>query len=191
MNWKAEGFENAILFDDMKGGMLATQHLIDLGHRRIAHLSGDLLRFNAQERFAGYRQALDDAGIAFDPALVSMSGYSFDEGFAAMEDLLSRRGGKFTSVFAVSLLTAAGAINALRKHGVAVPEDVSVVGYHDGMLAHVITPSLSTISFPLAEMGRISARGMIDLLEGRRREFGAVVPGGTVVARESSMAIVA
>jgi DNA-binding LacI/PurR family transcriptional regulator len=188
VNWKAEGIKNAVLFDDFRGGVLATRHLLDLGHRRIAHLSGDLVRFNAQERFAGYRRALDEAGIEFDPTLVSLSGYSFEDGFAAMERLLTHYRGKFSAVFAVSLLTAAGAISALRKHKIAVPEEISIVGFHDGLLGRVITPSLSTVSFPLVEMGRIAARGMIDLLEGRVDHFWTVVPGGTIVARESTMA---
>lgn len=156
---------------------------------QVGDLSGDLVRFNAQKRFAGYRRALEAAGIAFDPTLMSMSGYSFESGFAAMEDLLARSTGRFTAIFAVSLLTAAGAINALRKHKVSVPEEISVVRYHDGLLARVMSPSLSTISFPLDEMGRIAARGIIDIIDGTTDELSVVVPGGIVVQRESTMAI--
>ena len=189
VNWKAPGFENWITIEERKGGRMATQYLLDLGHRKIAHLSGDLLRFNSSERFLGYQDALASAGIAVDPSLVITSGYTFEAGYQAMTELLDRRRGMFTAVFVVSMLSAAGAINALQKQGVRVPEDVSVMGFHDGLMAQVVTPRLSTIAFPLNDMGRIAAQGMIDVLEGKATSFGQEIPGGIVVARESTAAL--
>ena len=121
VNRRSEGFGNFVVVAERAGGELATSYLIDIGHRRIAHLSGEIGRFNAGERFQGYRDALEKAGIAYDPDLVEPAGYSFEQGAAAMERLLDRCQGRFTAVFVVTLLAAAGAISVLRKRGVAVP----------------------------------------------------------------------
>ena len=186
VNWKAEGFENWITVDERPGARLATRHLIDLGHRRIAHLSGDLRRFNASERLAGYRDALDAAGIAFDDSLIEGSGYSFEEGFTAMNALLDRKQGQFSAVFAVSILTAAGALNALSKRGIRVPEDVSVIGFHDGMVARISSPTMSTVAFPLTDLGHAAAEGMMSILDGSTESFGKVQGLPVLVQREST-----
>jgi len=186
VNRRSEGFGNFVVVAERSGGELATRYLIDIGHRLIAHLSGDIGRFNAGERFQGYRDALEKAGIAFDPSLVEPAGYSFEEGAAAMERLLDRSAGQFTAVFVVTLLAAAGAISVLRKRGIAVPGDVSVIAFHDGLLARAISPTLTTIAFPLVDMGQAAARGMIDMLEKRCDAVTMTFAEGHVIEREST-----
>jgi LacI family transcriptional regulator len=186
VNRLAEGVANSITVDDRSGGALATQHLLDLGHRQIAHLSVASQRFNAHQRFLGYRDALKAAGVPYDPDLVVEAGYDFADGVAATEALLKRRRGGFTAVFGVTLMAAAGSMNVLRRHGIEVPRNVSVMGFHDGLLAQVLTPALSTIAYPLFELGKAAADGIIDLVEGKRNEVVEVLATGVVVPRQST-----
>ncbi len=186
VNWWAPGFDNSVTLDERPGARLATDHLLDLGHRRIAHLSGDLGRFNAAERFAGYEEALAARGVARDPALTETAGYGYEDGVRAMNALLDRKAGDFTAVFAVSMLTAAGAIGALTRRGFRVPEDVSVIGFNDGMLAEIMSPSLSAIAYPLADLGSAAAEGMIALVEKSATQFRRVIGGPRLMQRGST-----
>ncbi|MBL8582296.1 MAG: LacI family DNA-binding transcriptional regulator [Rhizobiaceae bacterium] len=186
VNWRASGFRNYVALDERPGARMATEHLLDLGHRRIAHLSGDRRRFNAAERFAGYQDALDARGIAVDPALIEVAGYGYEEGFRAMSALVARSPGAFTAVFAVSLLTAAGAIAVMNRHGIRVPEDVSVVGFNDGMLAEVTNPTITTVAYPLDQVGASAAEGMISLLEGRLETYQDVIGAPKLMRRSST-----
>lgn len=186
VNWWAPGFDSAVTFDERPGAKLATDHLLDLGHSRIAHLSGDLGRFNAAERFAGYTEALAARDIPFDPELVQTAGYGYEDGLNAMNKLLARQRGNFTAVFVVSMLAAAGAIGALNRHGLRVPEDVSVIGFNDGMLAEIMNPSLSTVAYPLADLGCAAAEGMIALIEGSTSEYRKVIGSPQLIERGST-----
>jgi DNA-binding LacI/PurR family transcriptional regulator len=190
VNWWAPGFESAVTLDERPGARMATEHLLDLGHRRIAHLSGDLTRFNAAERFAGYCEALASRGVAFDEQLTQTSGYGYEDGARAMEALLERRSGDFTAVFAVSMLTAAGAIGVLSRRGIRVPEDISVIGFNDGMLAAVMSPSLTTVAYPLADLGQAAAEGMIALVEKTVAQFRKVIGGPRLIHRGSTAACI-
>lgn len=186
VNWWAPGFESAVTLDERPGARLATEHLVDLGHTRIAHLSGDLNRFNAAERFAGYREALMLRDVVFHEDLTQTAGYGYEDGARAMEALLDRKQGGFTAVFAVSMLTAAGAIGVLNRRGIRVPEDISVIGFNDGMLAEVMSPSLSTVAYPLADLGRAAAEGMIALVEKSVPQYRLVIGGPRLIQRGST-----
>lgn len=188
VNWRADGFENWVTFDEAPGARLAVQHLIDLGHRKIAHLSGDLKRFNAIERYSGYRQALEASGIAVDETLIEPSGYNYDDGVRAINALLDRAEDEFSAVFAVSMLTAAGAMHGLRQRGIAVPDQISVVGFNDGAVAEVVSPNLSTVAYPLAELGAAAADGMIDIIEGRCPSYQKVIGTPRLMSRDSTAA---
>nr|MBA3450261.1 substrate-binding domain-containing protein [Chloroflexia bacterium] len=140
------------VYADFRGGAIqVVDHLIALGHRRIAHLTG---RFTLPERdrLTGYRQALEAAGIRGDPNLIVAAGHLRHHGYAAMEKLLAR-GADFTAVFAVNDLTALGAMECLQRRGLRVPEDVSVAGFDDIYLAPYAAPPLTTLRLPAYEMG--------------------------------------
>lgn len=149
--------ENCIYLDNFKGGQLATKHLIDRGHRRIAHITGNLSIKDARDRLDGYRRALSEAGIRYDEALVVEGDFVEGGGQRAMERLLDRELG-FTAVFCANDQTAAGALVTLRERGKNVPSDISVVGYDDVLLANYLHPALTTIRQPFAEMGQAAAR---------------------------------
>lgn len=148
--------DRCIYLDNVAGGYLATQHLIERGHRAIAHVAGLAGVADTCDRLAGYRRALEEAGIGFDETLVVDGDFMEDTGQRAMRSLLDRER-EFTAVFAANDQSAAGALRALREAGLRVPDDVSVVGFDDTLLAHYLVPSLTTVRQPLREMGQAAA----------------------------------
>ncbi len=171
-------------FDNFAGGQMATEHLIELGHRRIALITGDPLHPDSNERMRGYRAALDKAGITYDPALVIEGDYSEGSGLSAVERLIE--GGRpFTAIFAANDQMASGAVLGLHRKGVRVPQDVSIVGFDDLPTSPYAVPPLSTIHQSSYEQGRLSAQAMLQLLAGTRPT--ATVPLPRLIARESSM----
>lgn len=168
LNRTVEGLENAIYFESTTAAKLAVRHLISLGHTRIAHLSGQLNPSTGIGRFAGYREALEEANIPYDPDLVAVSGYTIKGGADAMRQVLRQAKEPPTAVFPITLSAAAGAVMALQQYGIRVPHDLSVVTVHDGPLAEAMYPPLTTVRMPIDQMGYEGAVGLIDLIEGRR-----------------------
>jgi LacI family transcriptional regulator len=150
-----------------EGGYKATRHLLDLGHRRIAHIVGLPWHPDAIARRAGYERALADAGIAPDPGLVVEGDFEEPSGLAATEGLLATRR-RFTAIFAANDQMAMGATLALFRHGLQVPRDVSVIGFDDQPSAAYTCPPLTTIRQHAVEMGRATARALVDELRGHR-----------------------
>jgi LacI family transcriptional regulator len=148
--------EGCVYLDNVAGGYLATRHLLDRGHRAIAHVAGLAGVADASDRHAGYRRALEEAGIRYDPTLVADGDFIEDGGQRAMRAILDQQR-PFTAVFAANDQSAAGALRALREAGRRVPQDVSVVGFDDTLLAHYLFPSLTTVRQPLREMGQAAA----------------------------------
>jgi DNA-binding LacI/PurR family transcriptional regulator len=139
--------------DNIKGGKRAAGHLARLGRKRIAFF-GDTEAPEALQRYTGYLEALEEAGLKRDDALVLPVHFEIESAEAAV-DLLINRGLKFDGVFAASDLIALGAIRGLMRRGVSVPRDVSVVGYDDILLARYARPALTTISQDMAKAGRL------------------------------------
>ena len=153
------------VYADFRGGAVqVVDHLLSLGHRHIAHLTGRLT-LPERDRLTGYRQALAMAGIRVDPHLVVAAGHLRHHGYAAMEKLLARSV-DFTAVFAVNDLTALGAMECLQRRGIRVPEDVSVVGFDDIYLARYGAPPLTTVRLPAYEMGVAATEMAIAAVEG-------------------------
>jgi DNA-binding LacI/PurR family transcriptional regulator len=153
--------------DNRLGGRLATQHLIDLGHDRIAHVTGARTLRISEDRLAGFRDALAAIGVTPDPRLVAEGGFTEEGGYDATRTLLET-GEEFTAVFAANDLSALGVLHALAESGRRVPEDVSVVGFDDLRLSAYTTPPLTTIRQPAAEIGQRATELLIDLTHGRR-----------------------
>jgi DNA-binding LacI/PurR family transcriptional regulator len=150
--------------DHRGGARRATSHLLELGHRLVAHVTGPRhLRLTA-ERVAGYREALADAGAPVEAGLVVPADFTEDGGYAAIDGLLGR-GARFTAVFAANDLSAIGTMAALKRLGLRVPEDVSVVGFDDIHLSAYTSPPLTTMRQPTYEMGRRSAELLIGAIE--------------------------
>ena len=146
--------------DSFGGALAAVRHLIDLGHRRIGFLAGRPDLRSAGLREAGYRRALADAGIAFDPALVREGDWQVDSGYAHALALLDGPE-RPTALFCANDLMALGALDAARERKLAVPRELSVVGYDDQDLARYTHPPLTTVLLPNYEMGRWAAESLI------------------------------
>lgn len=152
--------------DNVGGARLATRHLIDLGHRRIAHVRGRGDLASAQLREEGYRLSLEEAGIPLDSALIRDGGYQAALTTEVARELLSRPE-RPTAVFAANDKSALGVLRVAGELGLRVPQDLSIVGFDDIPEAASATPALTTVVQPLREMGAQALRMLIDLLEGR------------------------
>lgn len=167
------------------GGHEATTHLLGLGHRRIGHLSGAGGSVPARERLAGYRSALEDAGVPHDPGLVTGGGFSYEAGFAGAQELLELEDPP-TALFAASDEAALGAFEAARQAGLRVPEDLSVVGFDDTLLARWASPKLTTVRQPLHAMGEMAVERAITLLAGGSRRVHPLQLQTSLVERSST-----
>ncbi|MFK3983702.1 LacI family DNA-binding transcriptional regulator [Micromonospora sp. NPDC050397] len=179
----------SVRIDDVGAARAATEHLLSLGHHRIAHLAGDAsaeLSFTTHlDRRHGYRQALLAAGRTPDPRLDVEAEFTVDGGSWATGELLSR-GEPPTAIFAACDEMAMGAMSALRSAGLRVPQDVSVIGLDDHDLASAV--GLTTVAQPAASHGRLAAGLLLDPLENRARPTAttSIVLPTRLVVREST-----
>ncbi|MDQ6710121.1 MAG: LacI family transcriptional regulator [Candidatus Dormibacteraeota bacterium] len=150
--------------DDVLGGRLATSHLIELGHRRIAHLAGMATVSTGVLRRRGYLAALAEAGLEADPTLIVESGYTEEGGANAAQQLLTRPNPP-TAIFAVTDMTAIGAFGVARHLQRRIPDDLAVVGYNDIPLASRLVPGLTTVHVPIHDFGAAAARLLIEQIE--------------------------
>jgi DNA-binding LacI/PurR family transcriptional regulator len=171
--------------DNRQGGYDATRHLLEQGHRAIATVVGPAEWPSSDARHEGYREALAEAGVAYDPALVEQAGdWGLESGRAAAARLCAK-GATFTALFAHSDLIALGAIRELRLAGQAVPRDVSVVGYDDLPVAPYMDPPLTTVHQPMEELGALAATLLLDQLGGEARVAGDQLLPAELISRES------
>lgn len=144
---------DAVLPDNRGGAYLVAGHLLQRGHRSIAEISGPPNLSTTAERAAGLEAALQEAGVARDPALSVSGHFSRDGGYEAARRLL-RAGGLFTAIFAANDMMALGALAALREAGLRVPDDVSLTGFDDLPILRDVVPAITTVRVPMREMGR-------------------------------------
>jgi DNA-binding LacI/PurR family transcriptional regulator len=147
--------------DNVLGGRRATAHLARLGRKRIVFLGDTEAAPEATQRLRGYSEALAQAGLAADPELIAPAHWE-PESAEASVDALIHQGVSFDAIFAASDLIALGAIRALRHAGIAVPRDVSIVGYDDLMLSRYASPALTTIAQDTAKAGRLLVSKLLD-----------------------------
>jgi LacI family transcriptional regulator len=170
-------------FDNLEGAGLATRHLIELGHRRIVHITGDLAHADAVERQQGYRLALEAAGIAYDEALVVPGDFHESSGLLAVNQLIEKRQ-DFSAIFAANDQIAFGAALGLYRKNLRVPDDVSLIGFDDQPAAQYAIPPLTTVRQPVYELGRLSAQAVLSLLRGLPPQV--ELPPPQLVHRESA-----
>ncbi|MFF4321351.1 LacI family DNA-binding transcriptional regulator [Streptomyces sp. NPDC001568] len=169
--------------DNRGGAREAVRHLVGLGRRAIAHISGPGDQTSALDRILGYRDILVDA----DPALLCRGDFTEESGVRAMAELLDRRP-DVDAVFAANDLMASGALRTLRERGVRVPQDVAVVGFDDMQsVVRSTSPSLTTVHQDIEGMGRLMVRLLVRLLEGTGPEVPAsVITPTSLVLRDSA-----
>jgi DNA-binding LacI/PurR family transcriptional regulator len=176
--------------DNVHGGRLAAGHLVQLGHRRIAYVAGPANSSSDLDRLAGYRQALVEAGIEPDPALVVAGNGRADGGERALEPLLSTDKPP-TAVFCYNDLTAIGLVHAAQQRGLSIPGDLAVVGFDDILFAAYFCPPLTTVAQPRIEMGQQAMHMMLSLIKPAKDGAGEpadIVVQGKLIVRASTVA---
>jgi LacI family transcriptional regulator len=155
-----------VVIDDVGAARAVVDHLVALGHRRIAIVRGDPTHASAAARLEGYRQGLAAHGLARDDALEVAGAYTFVSGYAAGKQLLALAAPP-TAIFASNDDMAAGVLNAAYESGVAVPAALSVVGFDDSNIASVVWPRLTTIHQPIRDMARAATGALLALIEAK------------------------
>ncbi len=175
-------FIQSVGVDNVASACIATRHLIEQGHRVIGYMKGPPEHASSDDRLLGYRRALAQAHIPFDPSLVQSGNGRVDGGVQALGFL--SRSPVPTAIFCYNDMTAIGALRALKARGLRVPQDISLVGFDDIEFASYVDPPLTTICQPKDEMGRLAMQMVIDLLHGKT--ITDVLMPGELVVREST-----
>jgi len=179
-----------VIIDDRKAAYKATQHLIDIGCKRIAHFRGPLLPQNSIDRFLGYKQALTDNNIKYDASLVYLlNDMSFEEGSFFANKLLKDHK-DVDGIFINTDLVAIGAIAAFNKQGVKIPEQINIVGFSNWFMSSVISPSLTTINQPGFKMGKKAFKILYKEIKDKKKNKSIIykeeVLDTNIVVREST-----
>lgn len=164
LNRRPRGATRFVVLDDTRAAAMAVEHLIELGHRRIAHLAGPAEADTARRRGMGYRRALRAAGLEVDPTLEFPGDYTPAGGAAAMAKLLAHRNPP-TAVFVANVASAIGAMAQAAESGVPIPGRLSLVAVHDAALAAYLTPALTTVQMPLRELAARGVQMLFDVDE--------------------------
>ena len=168
-----------------QGGLTATRHLLELGHRRIAMIGGPDGVLCSRARIDGYRTALETAGLRVDPALIRRGDFHSRSGYRQLASLLTLPD-RPTAVFAGSDLQALGVYEAARDAGLRIPDDLSVVGFDDLPLSRWLTPELTTVRQPLQEMAAAGTRLAIALSRGHGPHDQRIELATSLVVRRST-----
>jgi len=178
-------FVHSVLIDNVAASLEATRLLIRLGHRHIAYL-GDRFGYHSDtERCAGYRRALEEAGLEFDVELVAQGDGKPEGGEQAMAQFLAlpRRP---TAVFCYNDMSALGAMRQIRAHGLEVPRDLSVVGFDDLHFCQYLVPPLTTVRQPLRQMGRMAMETLLHIFDGPYSTHNLRVEGQLIVRQSTA-----
>ena len=178
----------SVSVDNRHGGRLAAEHLVQLGHRRIAYVAGPANHSSDLDRLAGYRQAHVEGGIEPDPALVVPGNGRPGGGEEALQAILALDP-RPTAVFCYNDMTAIGLIHAAQQAGLSIPQDVALVGFDDILFASYLYPPLTTVAQPKVEMGQRAMHMMLSLItakEESEEDLANVVVQGKLIVRASS-----
>jgi LacI family transcriptional regulator len=160
----------AISADNRQGAYDGAAYLLELGHRRLGFITGDLTLGSARTRLLGFRQALANCGVAEDPALIVEGDYQQPSGYVGAQALL-RLAQPPTAIFASNDVMAFGVMEAIREAGLRIPADVSVLGFDDIPQATGVSPMLTTVRQPLEEMGRQAVRMLMAYIDDPGRPY--------------------
>jgi len=176
--------KNCIIIDDVEGGIMATEYLIKLGHRRIAHITGPLKTRSALNRLKGYKLALKKHEIEYKDELVGEGDFRIKGGYQVMKRFLKLTEPP-TAIFAANDLIALGAMQAIQKKNFHIPEDFSVIGFNDIELASFVYPPLTTIRQPILEMGNLAVKMLLRIIIEKEFNQRRIILQPKLVIRES------
>ncbi|MBN1201991.1 MAG: LacI family DNA-binding transcriptional regulator [Anaerolineae bacterium] len=174
----------SVIATNRAGAYEATQYLIELGHRHIGFISGLEGLNSATERLAGYKTALSDHGIHLDSEYIVGGDFRVQGGYLATQKLLSLQKPP-TAIFASNDMSAFGAIEAIRQHGLHIPDDISVLGFDDLSQASLVYPKLTTVHQPLVEMGREAVIMLLECIEYPAQEMRQTILPTKLIIRDS------
>lgn len=175
-----------VILDHEMGGYLAARHLAELGHKRIACVTGPGNLADSARRLKGYARALQEFHIPFDEALVYEGDYTMESGARAVTALMEH---KFTAIFACNDLSAYGVCRQLAGYRKRVPGDISVVGYDDALYAEMMAVPLTTVRQPVYEMGVESVKQLISQIKGKKAEKSHTVFEPELIIRSSTVGV--
>jgi LacI family transcriptional regulator len=161
---ESSNVKGKVLVDNVEGAYKGVKHLIDRGYRQIAFISGALTSNTAKDRLAGYKKALEEGGIEYNPSYVKAGQYKTEWGLKATQQLLEE-GISFDAVFCGNDLIAISVMKALKSRGYRIPEDIGIVGFDDIYMASIVEPGLTTVKQPNYEMGYKAVELLIGVLE--------------------------
>jgi len=179
---------SVVIIDNYKCGYQATQHLIEQGCKRIAHVTSSLKRNVYAERYKGYKDALFDNNIQFDESLLIINDLSENAGIEAARQILSMRP-LADGAFITNDFVAAVCMRTLKENNINIPRDIAIVGFNNDAIGKLIEPALTTINYPGKDMGEIVARNLINHLQGTGniQNIYTVIVSSDLVIRESSL----
>jgi DNA-binding LacI/PurR family transcriptional regulator len=180
-----------IILDQEKGIRMGLEHLVRLGHRKIAFMKGQPFSSDSEDRWKAVCTVAQSLELEMDPDLIvhlEIDDPSPQLGYPYAKQLLARKK-PFTALFAYNDIAAIGAIRAMQEEGLRVPQDISVVGFDDIPWAAFNTPSLTTVRQPLAKMGQIAAETVISMIEEGREQPAEIAIEPTLVIRESTSSV--
>ena len=176
----------SVRIDNKEGGMLATEHLIEQGYKRIAILAGPRNLSISNDRKDGYIAALKKAKIKFDPDLVVHCDFNQQYAYNATMNLLSRRH-RPDAIFTISDRMAIGAMLAIKEKGLTMPKDIGLVGFNNEPVTSLVTPSISSVEQPAFELGKTAAKLFIERMHNDQMDDVEIVLPTRLVIRESSL----
>jgi len=161
---------DTVKIDNFRGGYIATEYLLNLGHSVILFIQGVPYIDSSKERFNGYKRALKDNKIKFSPDFILNGDFTVDSGYLSMKKYLEECDLNFTAIFAANDQMAIGAIKALNDKGISVPDEVSIVGFDDSYISPYVIPPLTTIKQRREEMGRVAAELLLDKISSQNKK---------------------
>jgi len=174
--------------DNINGAYEATKYLINLGHREIAHIAGDMDKLSGFARLEGYKKALKEAGITFDTHFVAKGNFIEESGYNAIHKLFKKV--KPTAIFAANDQMAIGAMQALEEMGYNVPDDVSIIGFDDITISRYVKPALTTMNVSLLQMAELCVENLVKSIEGESEIIAKFLVSAKLVERESCRKII-
>ena len=178
----------SIVIDNFKAGYDATIHLLEQGCKRIVHIAGNVRRNVYADRLSGYKQALADHGISFDSSLTILNNNLSEQGGSDAAQLILKMKPLPDGIFAANDTAAVACITDLKQAGIAVPDQIAVVGFNNDPISRVIEPNLTTIHYPGHEMGEIAATTLLNtLMKMPAAKLNTLVLRHNLIVRASSL----
>lgn len=186
-NTEVDGIHK-VMIDNKDGALQVMEHLLSLGHKRIACIKGPDNTSSSDERLVGYTEALEQAGIAIDDGLIQKGDYKIESGMKATQQLLQLKD-RPTAIFCFNDEMAIGSISLLKDIGYKIPLDISIVGFDDIRFSKYISPSLTTIRQPVEEIGKAAVSILIDLINKKPPNEELLILPVTLVKRGSTAVV--